>query len=401
MRNQKNQKFQRDKYSDSRKVMTVLIAVFGISECIVLGILKEQELRRMIVLAVLGILYSVIFLTGMEMYRFQDNRFYEKAVNYRLVALWYGVFCMMAVLMGFLPEFARPVLLLGIGMTVVTNPFFGLVTGIFHATVLALCGQENIYVLLCDVLLVTCGCMTVFFFEKVKRARWKILFLFLYTFADVFLFTYLQSGYLSKNMLIYGLCNSVFCSFGAEALYQCISSNIHYSEKRSLRRIIKENFGLVKDVRNYSAADYKHAKRVSEIAGNCAVLIDADPDVAAAGGFYYRLGRMVGKPYVENGVGLAKSNKFPMEVIRILEEYNGEERLPSTLESAIVHIVDSVVGKFDVMDKKTLSSSWNQDILVYQTLNEHSAAGLYDKSGFSMNMFLKIRDYLIKEAKMF
>ena len=144
--------------------------------------------------------------------------------------------------------------------------------------------------------------------------------------------------------------------------------------------------------------DYEHARKVSEIAGNCAKLVGADPEVAAAGGFYYRLGRMVGVPYVENGVALAKSNNLPREVVGILREYNGEQKLPSTLESAIVHIVDSVVAKFDVLDKTTLSSSWNQDILVYQTLNENSASGLYDKSGFSMNMFLKIRDYLIKEA---
>ena len=85
----------------------------------------------------------------------------------------------------------------------------------------------------------------------------------------------------------------------------------------------------------------------------------------------------------------------------ILKEYNGEKYKPSTLESAVVHIVDSVVTKFDALDKETLSSSWNQDILVYQTMNENSAAGLYDKAGFSMNMFLKIRDYLIKEAKTF
>ena len=110
---------------------------------------------------------------------------------------------------------------------------------------------------------------------------------------------------------------------------------------------------------------------------------------------------MEGEPYVENGVALAKSNHLPKEIIEILQEYNGEQKFPSTLESAIVHIVDSVVAKFDVLDKETLSSSWNQDILVYQTLNENSASGLYDKSGFSMNMFLKIRDYLIKEADLF
>lgn len=100
-------------------------------------------------------------------------------------------------------------------------------------------------------------------------------------------------------------------------------------------------------------------------------------------------------------MALARSNHLPREIVGILREYNGEQQLPSTLESAIVHIVDSVVAKFDVLDRATLSSSWNQDMLVYQTLNENSASGLYDQSGFSMNMFLKIRDYLIKEAELF
>ena len=175
-----------------------------------------------------------------------------------------------------------------------------------------------------------------------------------------------------------------------------------YSSKtQELKKVLSENFSLAQAMQNFSRVDYEHARRVSNIAKNCAQLIEADPYVAAAGGFYYRLGRMQGEPYVENGVALAKSNYLPKEVVEILKEYNGEKYKPSTLESAVVHIVDSVVTKFDVLDKETLSSSWNQDILVYQTMNENSAAGLYDKAGFSMNMFLKIRDYLIKEAKTF
>ena len=37
-------------------------------------------------------------------------------------------------------------------------------------------------------------------------------------------------------------------------------------------------------------------------------------------------------------------------------------------------------------------------MVIYQTLNEYSAAGLYDRSGLSMNMFLKIREYLVNEG---
>ena len=35
-------------------------------------------------------------------------------------------------------------------------------------------------------------------------------------------------------------------------------------------------------------------------------------------------------------------------------------------------------------------------MIIYQTMNEFSASGLYDESGLGMNHFLKIREYLAK-----
>ena len=59
-----------------------------------------------------------------------------------------------------------------------------------------------------------------------------------------------------------------------------------------------------------------------------------------------------------------------------------------------------MVKKLEVMDKQTMQSEWNQDMLVYQTLNELSSKGIYDKSGMSMNLFLKIREHLVKEESL-
>ncbi len=84
----------------------------------------------------------------------------------------------------------------------------------------------------------------------------------------------------------------------------------------------------------------------------------------------------------------------------MISEYNGELALPSTTESAIVHMVDGLIKKLEVLDSQTMSSEWNQDMVIYQTLNDFSAMGMYDKSGLSMNMFLKIREYLVKEEKL-
>ena len=60
-------------------------------------------------------------------------------------------------------------------------------------------------------------------------------------------------------------------------------------------------------------------------------------------------------------------------------------------------MVDGLIKKIEVFDSETMSSEWNQDMVIYQTLNDFSAQGLYDKSGLSMNMFLKIREYLVNK----
>lgn len=399
----------RDKLGKGRRLrdeasmgfMLFLMAFFGISEGVVSGILTGQEMDKVLALAFLGILYYVVLLTGMELCRRQRDWFYEKAGNYRQIALWHGIACAAAVGLLFLPGFVRPLLLLSMGMSLVSNSLFGMMFGMFHGMVYVLCGQEDIYIFLCDILLVAGGCLAAYLLESRENLPWKAVLLFLYVFGDMLVFSYLSFGTLEWDVLAFGAGNGLISAMAGVVLCPVFVRRLQDAPKKRMEQILQENFGLVQDVRNFSAIDYDHAKKVSELAGACAGLVGADPDVASAGGFYYRLGRMLGEPFVENGVSLAKSSHLPRPVVKILGEYYGEEALPSTVESAIVHIVDSLVAKFDALESEALSSAWNQDILVYQTLNENSAAGLYDASGVSMNMFLKIRDYLIKEAKLF
>ena len=118
----------------------------------------------------------------------------------------------------------------------------------------------------------------------------------------------------------------------------------------------------------------------------------------AAAGFYYRIGVLEGEPFIENGVKLAQEKCFPEVIITILSEYNGEQKLPSSRESAIVHMVDACLKKIEMLNEHNLSTSWNQDMVIYQTLNELSATGMYDESGLSMNQFLKVRELLVREG---
>lgn len=383
-----------------RRFFISLIAACTVLESGAAGVISGLEWERLAVLIFIGIFYAVLLLTTLEMVRIQQQWLQERLGDYKRFAWGYFISCLMAVLSVYLPEFVRPVLLLSLGISMIASPIFGMLCGIFHCTVYIVCSDGDANVLLCFLLLLLCGCFASCFLNKKEHFWWGVLFLFLFPFGCVLLFSYLYAGYLEANLIIYALCNGVLSAAGAAWLCQLCFFEPEGVKEQAIKKVLSENFGLVREMKRFSAADYEHAKKVSQIAEKCANIVGADPNIAAAGGLYYRLGRMDGEPYVENGVALAKLNYLPREIIEILKEYNGEKKKPSTVESAIVHLVDSVVAKFDVLDKSTLSSTWNQDIIVYQTLNENSSAGLYDQSGLGMNMYLQIRDYLIKEAKL-
>ena len=98
--------------------------------------------------------------------------------------------------------------------------------------------------------------------------------------------------------------------------------------------------------------------------------------------FYYRIGIMEGEPLTESGIRIAQEHCFPEDVIRIISEYDGETAPPSSIESAIVHMVNGLVKKIEVFDSYTMASEWNQDMVIYQTLKRNiSASGIYDQSG--------------------
>ncbi len=380
--------------------MLLFIAACTIAESVAAGIITGQQNERYVILVFIGIMYAVLFLATLEIARIQMEWLFEKLGDCRRIAMCYAIVCVMAVLFLYLPEFVRPVLLLSMGISMVASPAFGMLSGMFHCTLYILCGIGDVNILLCFLMLLVCGCFAASFLNKKEHFLWGIIFLFVFTFGSVQLFSYLYAGGLDTDLMIYALCNGILSAAGAAWLYKMISVKPKDSREQALKKILSEDFGLAREMKRFSSVDYEHAKKVSQISEKCARIVGANSYIAAAGGLYYRLGRLDGNPSVENGVTLARINYLPEEIIEILKEYNGEKKLPSTIESAIIHIVDSVVAKFDVLDKSTLSSTWNQDIIVYQTLNENSAAGLYDKSGLGMNMYLKIRYYLIKEAKL-
>ena len=77
--------------------------------------------------------------------------------------------------------------------------------------------------------------------------------------------------------------------------------------------------------------------------------INADEDIAFAGGLYHYIGKMAGTNYVHEGIKIAGRYKLPSEIKNIIIEHNVKNRLPKSKEAAIVMLADTAVSAVEYL----------------------------------------------------
>ena len=369
---------------------TVLLSVFFIYE-------NGFMLDRILVYIILDAIFLAVLLYMLESNRLRLQLGNSASDHYDRLAKCYIIFCILTVGFYFLPEFTFPAAAAALFFGIISNPEIAIGFGTFLCVILGISSRADFYELAAYGILLLIGAQMSKTMQEKKYRPWGLLILTASSVCIPSLFHYLAYEEGNTKLLIWngGIALAVLLVFLriSEKLYD----QKEHEEWDSYETIVREDYPLVTLIKNYSKVEYVHAIKVATIAKKCAAEIGCNEMAATAAGFYYRLGVLEGEPIVENGVRLAVDNCFPPTVIQILSEYNGEERLPSSKESAIVHMVDACVKRIEFLNSQNLSSSWNQDMIIYQTLNELSATGIYDESGVSMNQFLKIRELLVRE----
>ena len=292
----------------------------------------------------------------------------------------------------YLPEFYRPVMIPVILLTAVSNSMVAVSFGLFFDLVLALTVGGSFYALAAY----NACCCTGTGIKRKKIPYGCIPSDFLFQSDDsgtVFLFINERNAEIFAALCFW---NSI-PDFSDSSFSVSPAASADQEIENHLLDIVSEDYSEVKALKDFSMVEYRHAVKVSDIACRCAKEVGYRANLCLAGGFYYRMGRWIGEPYIKNAVNKAESLCFPAELISILAEYYGEEQLPSSPESALVHMVDAVVIRLEAMEQNVGQSVWNRDIVIYQTVNDFSSSEIYDHSGMSMNQFLKIREFLAKE----
>ncbi len=384
--------------SFSSKRLARLIGLFLLSLVLPMlcGLLHNARIDQLIVWCFICSVCVVCFGVYVEYERLHEGTCMDMGNDYAMLTFVYLIGMAGACVAAFFPAYTAPVMAIGILCNGTFSTKTGAAMGVYFAVLAAVFCGTGLYTMAAYV---TLAVVSIFLAELALDGRLRIWVGMLIISLSVVLpvcCCYLDTHMLQPQVILITLPGSILTLLVVHIL-PGLRNRVQTEEEIGLDTIMDRQYHLQKMIEKYSSVDYDHALRVSRLAAKVAVELGADEKLTMAGGFYYRIGKLEGEPFIENGVRIAQQNCFPERLVQILEEYNGINRAPGTLESAIVQISDMIVTKFDLLDKDTFSAGWNRDIVIYQTMNEKSSEGLYDHCGLSMNQFLKIRELLVKE----
>lgn len=383
-------------FSAKRVGKLVLLLVCSVLLPAICGILHNVRIDHLIVWSLICLVCFLGFVLYVERLRLQGELSMGISNDYSLLTFIYLICLAAASLGSFLPAFTAPVMAVSVLCNGAFRTKLGSALAVYFSLLTALFSEGGEYELVAYVLLALTGIFLTELFVQQSLRLWTGILVVCLSVVIPACCRYLLFDTTDIFLYLLTFMESFVTLFVLSQIPKLRDREV-VSETISLDTIMDEHYHLRKEIERYSTVDYDHALRTAQVAARLAAGIGADEKLARAGGFYYRIGKLEGEPFIENGVRIAQDNCFSQRLVSILAEYNGQQSLPSSIESAIVQIADMIVTKFDLLDKDTFSSTWNREMVIYQSMNEKSAEGLYDHSGLSMNQFLTIRELLVKE----
>ena len=380
------------------RVLSILgILCSIVASAFILCILNEREIGE--IFCVLFVIVGFIPIGVFELSYERHSGLIGNNVKTTYGRLALGVFIasVLMVAISFLPSFFRPIMLLPLILSAFANESIALICALLFNCILTLATGGSLYeVLAYTILVVIAG----IFSKVIKEKEYRIYVAGILVCSGILfpnIFYYLGNDEIVLSNFLYSAINGLLVAVYSIFFFPKTIVETEEEVQYLYERLLEDDYLQVRAVRNYSWTEYSHARKVSDLALRYAKRLNLKADLAAAAGFYYRLGRWEGEPVVESAIKRANELCFPEELISILSEYYGEQKLPSTPESALVHIIDALLIKLELLENEVGTSQWNREVLIHQTLNEFSTAGLYDNSGLSINAFIKIREWLTKE----
>lgn len=394
-----------DKLAKKKKIDFEILILIIISFSCMIGssFIHNILFDKMIVLLFIHLLTMIFMISLLKLEKIFGLNSYNNCRKHGRFIFVYLMASVTMLLSNWIPGFWEPMLAFTILMIIGSSPSMGFMAGLYLVMIQSVLFEYTTIGMCKLIFCVICGGVLAQFSRRQVDIMPVAILVFLFHPCIGLIFGYLEKYQVDFKLFLTGLiygCMNV-------AIFILPYPWIHKSDQEyyatTLEFLVDPRFQLLSDMKACSEELFLHGLKVSKAAGNCAERLKLNDKLVRAGGLYYRLGFFDDETNHGEFPGqmLGKEHHFPDEVLTIIQEYKGLCSLISTPEAALIDIIDEVFEQLNKEARMNLDDTpneFNQEFLIYKIMNDCSSSGRYDHSGFTMNMYLRVRDYLVKEV---
>lgn len=358
--------------------------------------------KRIDFIVISAFLLSLFFLTFMLLllneYTLEEKQQDVHGTITKMVVI-YGLFLAICSAGVFLPVKIHFLLAAAALLCVVAPIHYGLFLSLMIGITIAIHIPTDVNTVIYYVFLCMLGSMCSMGFKKPSLHIHMSVIVFALSVSMYMIGCYLVDGTIQELKMILGCAEGLSNVLLIKLL---LSKALYVPQEKDVTgygRALEDDFPLVKFVKSLPNDQYTHSSHVANYCYECAKYVGLDENLACCAGFYYSLCDNDEAEPIDYAVMLGRQNVLPINVVRILSQYQGIKNPITTKEAALVDLIDLTYAKYRSELGKGEINGIQVDVMIMTKFNELSSSGRYDESGLSMNMFLKIRDQLVAEVK--
>ena len=337
-----------------------------------------NEIFSLVCLVMLVLLVSLFSLNSLKISNTKWNIFFIVYISSSLVLIVSSIFATR------ISEFEGLFFLIPMLFTLLLGTQSGLIFNIHFSLVMFIFTDSNLENFLYFIIF---GCFIVFLINYFKSFYKIIIASFVAVLLNFIINVLLQ--YMVYDEIMYSILLIKIQALLLDIIICCIialfTNNIitnHVNESKLLKKC-NDDFPPIKNLKLNNKEVFNHIKIVEELSIKCAKQINGDLNIVRAGAIYHDIGKHEGKNYVANSIKIAKKYNLPMPVQKIIVEHNGNQGIPSTIESGIVMLVDTFISTIEKINKNNISNiSSNQ--IVNNVLNIRIMNNSLSNSGLTL-----------------
>ena len=334
-----------------------LIICIGIMLTSILGLVfgcllyKDYKMQNeMIIICVYGILLTMFYLWILLQ---KSDSSHLKAQGFPFLIIFYHVFNLAILILGMnLPAVYRPICAVPMLLTILFGIKTGLASMVLYSVVTVLFGLDPVEAVLLYLIFGVAGSFIVVTFKNtIKLIIGSIGLIAVYAVFYSGLNYYTYGEYLISDLIV-GLIGGTIQIAVFLCFFPFVAKTLQFNLNKKLAIICEESFKPLKELKDRASDVYDHSRIVAKLAEHAATAIGVNIKLVKAGALYHEIGQGLGGNYIKKGIDICEENNIPEEVVNLLREHNINVSKPSTKESAIVMLSDTIISTIDGLKKK-------------------------------------------------